>query len=456
MKIFFGILILFCLAAESSVVQSQSVTWEKSISLNENPEVASISCIVEKPTGGYILTGYNFNLQMFALGLSANGDSLWYKTYPFSFGYRIINLNDSNFLIMNYKAELVKIDSAGNILWTNLPPHNGLSCTQIKLIDNNIFISGENRNIHRPFFLKKNLLGSTVFYKDYLSFENGIIRDFINYQSGFILFGNLIPTSNKFYIKLDSNGNLIYNYLTNEHIIGEALEKINSEDSLMFGGINGSRACIMKTDLDGYISWIKYFDSGPPSFGRIMNLYNDLNGGIITFGEYTPFIHFKARLIKCDYAGNILWQKLYGFEEDQFSAKYIIQTRDSGYAFTGNRSKQGYNFHIIKTDKNGNVKPTSINNNSSIVISDFRLFQNYPNPFNPVTVIQYSIPSGGNDVKLVVYNNLGKEILTLVNEKQNAGSYAVNFNGESFPSGVYFYKLYAGEFVESKRMILLK
>ena len=100
--------------------------------------------------------------------------------------------------------------------------------------------------------------------------------------------------------------------------------------------------------------------------------------------------------------------------------------------------------------------PTSINNNSSIVISDFRLFQNYPNPFNPVTVIQYSIPSGGNDVKLVVYNNLGKEILTLVNEKQNAGSYAVNFNGESFPSGVYFYKLDAGEFVESKRMILLK
>ncbi|MBK8980930.1 MAG: T9SS type A sorting domain-containing protein [Ignavibacteria bacterium] len=86
----------------------------------------------------------------------------------------------------------------------------------------------------------------------------------------------------------------------------------------------------------------------------------------------------------------------------------------------------------------------------------FILSQNYPNPFNPVTVIQYSIPSGGNDVKLVVYNNLGKEILTLVNEKQNAGSYAVNFNGESFPSGVYFYKLDAGEFVESKRMILLK
>ncbi|HMS66091.1 MAG TPA: T9SS type A sorting domain-containing protein, partial [Ignavibacteria bacterium] len=60
------------------------------------------------------------------------------------------------------------------------------------------------------------------------------------------------------------------------------------------------------------------------------------------------------------------------------------------------------------------------------------------------------------DVKLIIYNNLGMGVKTLVNDKQNAGSYAVEFNGEGLPSGVYFYKLEAGEFVETKRMVLLK
>ena len=61
-----------------------------------------------------------------------------------------------------------------------------------------------------------------------------------------------------------------------------------------------------------------------------------------------------------------------------------------------------------------------------------------------------------NDVSLKVYDVLGNEVLTLVNEKQTAGSYSVTFDGSNFPSGVYFYKLEAGEFVETKRMILLK
>jgi len=90
----------------------------------------------------------------------------------------------------------------------------------------------------------------------------------------------------------------------------------------------------------------------------------------------------------------------------------------------------------------------------------FSLSQNFPNPFNPVTVIRYSIPSDvkgmSSNVKLNVFDNIGKHVAALVNEKQSAGSYEVNFKAEGLPSGVYFYKLEAGEFVETKRMILLK
>ncbi len=101
-----------------------------------------------------------------------------------------------------------------------------------------------------------------------------------------------------------------------------------------------------------------------------------------------------------------------------------------------------------------NVTPTSIINNNEIP-SDFSLSQNYPNPFNPVTVIHYSL-NENRLTTLKIFNVLGREVATLVNGKQNAGSYSVNFNASNLSSGVYFYKLESGEFAETKRMILLK
>ncbi len=103
---------------------------------------------------------------------------------------------------------------------------------------------------------------------------------------------------------------------------------------------------------------------------------------------------------------------------------------------------------------------TGILTHTSLTADKYKLYQNYPNPFNPSTVIRYSIPSDvksqTSNVSLKVYSNLGKEIMTLVNEKQNAGSYEVKFNGSNLSSGIYFYKLETGDFSETKRMILLK
>ena len=85
----------------------------------------------------------------------------------------------------------------------------------------------------------------------------------------------------------------------------------------------------------------------------------------------------------------------------------------------------------------------------------FELSQNYPNPFNPTTKIQFSVPKQ-EQVKLVVFNSLGQEVATLVNEEKNTGSYSVTFDGSNLPSGVYFYRLQVGSLVEIKKMLLLK
>ena len=96
----------------------------------------------------------------------------------------------------------------------------------------------------------------------------------------------------------------------------------------------------------------------------------------------------------------------------------------------------------------GNIETVEIPNNYS-------LKQNYPNPFNPVTTIKYGIPKGSN-VFLRIYDVMGREVAILVNEQKNAGVHSVGFNSENLSSGVYFYKIEAGNFTDVKKMVLVK
>jgi hypothetical protein len=89
------------------------------------------------------------------------------------------------------------------------------------------------------------------------------------------------------------------------------------------------------------------------------------------------------------------------------------------------------------------------------LVTAYALDQNYPNPFNPSTTIQYALPTAAN-VKLTVFNVLGQEAATLVNENKPAGTYTVQFDGSRLASGVYFYRLEAGTIVEMKKLVLLK
>ena len=96
------------------------------------------------------------------------------------------------------------------------------------------------------------------------------------------------------------------------------------------------------------------------------------------------------------------------------------------------------------------------------VSENIELFQNYPNPFNPATTIKYRISAHNFDenspktVKIVIYDNLGKEITTLVNEKQSPGNYEIIFDGNSYASGVYYYTIILENYIKSRKMILLK
>ena len=94
-------------------------------------------------------------------------------------------------------------------------------------------------------------------------------------------------------------------------------------------------------------------------------------------------------------------------------------------------------------------------NDDQLIPTELTLEQNYPNPFNPSTSIQYTI-SDMQFVSLIVYDILGNEVATLVNSEKPSGVYEVEWNASNVPSGVYFYKLKTGSFVQTKKMLLLK
>lgn len=112
-------------------------------------------------------------------------------------------------------------------------------------------------------------------------------------------------------------------------------------------------------------------------------------------------------------------------------------------------------------DENPYNLPVKLINNKivsvkeKLIVTDYQLLQNYPNPFNPSTKIKYSIPENQN-VVLKVFDILGKEISTLVNEKKQIGNYEVEFSADYLSSGIYFYRIQAGEFIDTKKFVLIK
>jgi len=106
-------------------------------------------------------------------------------------------------------------------------------------------------------------------------------------------------------------------------------------------------------------------------------------------------------------------------------------------------------FNLMKAVKDINLSE------SDIVPTQYSLEQNYPNPFNPSTTLKYEIPKESY-ITLKVYDILGREVATLVNKQQKAGYYEIDWNAVNNSSGIYFYKIQAGDFLETKKMILMK
>jgi hypothetical protein len=206
---------------------------------------------------------------------------------------------------------------------------------------------------------------------------------------------------------------------------------------------------LIKTNSSGDTLWTNTFGGSDYEYGR--SVWQTTDGGYIICG----FSAFSAVwLIKTDSSGNAQWIKTFGGSAGGDGGWCVQQTTDGGYVIVGTIYPfiSGNNdVWLLKTEPD----IVGVKSETNEIPTKFLLSQNYPNPFNPSTKISWQSPVGSWQT-LKIYDVLGNEVATLVDEYKPAGTYEVEWDAGDFPSGVYFYQLKAENYFETKKMILLK
>lgn len=191
-------------------------------------------------------------------------------------------------------------------------------------------------------------------------------------------------------------------------------------------------------------------DSG---FANIVGTVHDVNGKVV-IGAFVYAYNGQGEIYAVAITNSVGKYTMVGLVPDDYM---VISDKDDYEAAAAQMTTVNYSSSSSAT-LDFTITPATTNAvESSVagVVADFALSQNYPNPFNPSTTISYQIPVDAK-VVLKVYNVLGKEVVTLVNGTQVAGQHSIKFNASALPSGVYIYKLEAGNFSSAKKLVLMK
>ena len=184
---------------------------------------------------------------------------------------------------------------------------------------------------------------------------------------------------------------------------------------------------------------------------ELVSFTGTLNGDIVSLNWQTA-TEKNNRGFEIQRKNGNNWEKI------GFVSGHGTTTEKNYYSYAdnvGSFQQNVFNYRLKQIDFSGAYEYSSEILVNKSVPSDFSLSQNYPNPFNPSTQISFSIPENSN-VVLKVYDVSGKEIATLVNETKSSGNYHVVFDASKYASGIYFYKITAGSFTDTRKMILLK
>lgn len=375
-------------------------------------------------------TGWSIETELNGyLSKTTNGGFDWegfdyFNTFNGIFGK--IGLIDENSIIITALSlddgNIIFKTSDGGTTWTEIPVTDNLIGGRIQFIDENIGW------IESDFKLYKTTDGG---YNWQMQVESVHDFFFVNENLGWYIINNQI------YRTTDGGDSWISQFSgTNNALYTLSFFDQNN------GWISGDSGTILYTPNGGIPVELTSFTSDVSG--------NDIYLNWATASEINNKGFEVERSLKSKLKSQIKWTKT-GFVEGHGTTaeKHI-------YSFTDNDLPAGGYFYRLKQiDYDGACEYSDIVGADVNPPDELILFQNYPNPFNPSTTIEYQIPNM-EFVTLKIYDVLGNEIVALVNEEKPAGAYSVKIDGSKLSSGIYFYQLKAGDYIATKKLILLK
>ena len=434
---------------------------------------------------GSIYGGPGINDQTLMYKLDMYGNEVWGRSYHFATGSQgnsLMETRDHGFVVTGFTqfseparslAMLLKVNPVGDTLWTR--------------------------------FYGKDSANQQALGYDVISQSDG----------GFIVSGTTILADGsgcgKYLIRADSSGKSVWTRILGNAPVSDARRVQQTTDGgyILGGSISSpvnlisliSKMSLVKTNASGDTLWTKTFGGAGNDYG--IGVIQTSDGGFALIGTTESFGAGSGDIyvVKTNKDGG--FDELLPIQLSAFSGApsgggsvklswatvsetnsfgFYVDRRNAGepgfatlsgsflhghgtttipqtYAFLDRSVTPGSWFYRIRqVDLDGSVHfndPVRVEVPPADLPASFSLDQNYPNPFNPTTTIRYALPAG-SFVALTVFNALGQQVAVLVNDTQDAGYHEVRFDGRSLASGIYFYRLRAGDFIHTRKMLLLE
>lgn len=411
-----------------------NVLWSKFYSDSTVSGISAFAC-ASSSDGGCVLSGYRNDAIPYSMKIDSNGNIIWNKTYEnhnlAGSTFEMIRTFDNGYLLCG-SFYILKIDSTGNYLWSHtdsvLYGNKGNIYSAIETSDNCFVSLGYSySSILSPVISKFSQNGNLIWQKTFYNYGADVfVYKIKKLTNCFLLMGEsefedpLLGKNYKYYFsKIDTAGNDI-----SRHSGFDSTGKI--ED---FG--NGLNVIDDNRFIFTSMDYSSINDSVTYTVFKIV----DSNG----------IIKYKNIITDSNFRGGYEPRALLPLNTGHIMCSGLTHQNPTSYGAV----------FMARMDTTLYINPTAITIASNEIPKYFSLSQNYPNPFNPETRINFSIPKAGF-VTLKIYDMLGRETATLVNEFKNAGNYITEFNASGLPSGVYYCKMISGDFSDVKKMVVVK
>lgn len=483
-----GMVIFFWGAA--LFAQPPDTLWTKTYGGPERDEASSVQ---QTSDGGYIVTGRTESFgsgkaDVWLLKTDPDGDTLWTKTYggpDWDQARSVQQTSDGGYIVAGYTQSfgageadvwLLKTDADGDTLWTRTYGDTGYDAgsSVCETPDEGYIIAGYTASggIQYVYIIKTDADGDTLWTRIYSGGAGPTRGSSIKQTSdgSYIIAGQtyvsseMVSSQEVYLIKTDANGDSLWTrtYGGNHGVDLGASVCETSDGSYIVAGSSYYPTrrydiLLLKTDANGDSLWARTYGGNLSDGGNSVCETSD--GGYMIAGDMQTDVlnHYNIYLMKTDADGDTLWTRDYGYPETWNQSSSVCKTSDGGYIVAGGAEfldPPNRDVCLLKLEPDVGTEENEPSQET------FVLFEPEPNPFARQTSIRYQLPKA-SEVRIAIYDPLGRKVRTLFNSPQDAGTHTLTWNGtdeegRKLSSGLYFIRLATPEFSRTAKVIIVR